>query len=311
MTMNPGIVVAATGALLAHSAAFAGMTFTQVTSIDGSRASLTKTTVDAGSVKLETLESSTPNPFMPVGSYLLMTNGETVLVNPAARTFARFDTALPEGMAGMLGRMDIGDVKFDKVLDEDGGSLEGYPTRHYRFESSWTMGVQGMPMKTEMGFVEDIWATTAIELPAMPENNENEMPEQVRAVADAQGLREIEGMPLKRVTVQSTKVNMGALGGMAGLGARMAGGMLGGGGRGRRGGSGDDAGVGGVGAGGNSETTTTVEVTDIATVDVPASTFEIPEGFSETSLLQTGPALPSLNDVQEAPPAVPKLNDLN
>jgi hypothetical protein len=304
--MKSYVVLAATGVLVAHSnATLAGVTLTQVTSINGTRSIVSRITADAANAKVETLQSSADNPFMPAGSYLLMTDGEAVLVNPTARTFARFDMALPEGMAGAMGQMEIGDVKFEKVLEEDGGSIEGYATRHYRFESSWTMGMQGMPVKTELALVEDIWATTAIELPSLPMNAGGAMPEQVAAVADAQGLRQIAGVPLRHVTVQSTKVNMGALGGMAGLGARMAGGMLGGG-RGRRGGGADEA---GVGAGANGETTTTIEATDIAVLDVPADTFAIPDGYREASLFQTGPALPSLNDVQEAP-AVPNLNDL-
>lgn len=309
--MKRCLVIAATGVLAAQATAFAGVTFTQVTSTNGERSAVTKITADGGNAKLETLESDSDNPFMPAGSYMLMTDGEMLLINPAARTFARLEMSLPEGMAGVLGQMEISDVKFDKVLDEDGGRIEGYPTRHYRFESSWSMGMQGMPVKTEMGLTEDIWATTAIELPAIPMQSGSEMPEQVKAVADAQGLRQVQGVPLKHVSVQKTKVNMGAFGAMAGIGARMAGGMLGGGRRGGRGGRGEEAAD--IGAGGNGETTTTIEVTDIATVDVPASAFAIPDGFREASLFQTGPALPSLNDVEESPgvPAVPSLNDLD
>jgi hypothetical protein len=54
----------------------------------------------------------------------------------------------------------------------------------------------------------------------------------------------------------------------------------------------------------------TIEAEDIEQVDVPASTFELPDGYQETQLFQNGPAIPSLNGVQEAP-AVPSLNDLN
>jgi hypothetical protein len=308
-TMKKSFVVVAAGTLLAQSAtAFAGVTFTQVTSINGARSTVTKVTADGGKAKMETVESANDNPFTPVGSYMLMGDGEVLLVNPAARTFARLDLELPAGVAGIAAQMEISDVKFEKVLDEDGGRIHGYPTRHYRFESSWSMGMQGMPVKTEMGIVEDIWATTEIEMTVAPPNIGGEMPEQVKAVANAQGLREIQGVPLKHVSVQSTKVNMGGpLAGMAGLGARMAGGMLGGGRRGRGGGGGDDGGAGAPGP--NGETTTTIEVTEIAEVDVPASTFAMPDGYRETSLFQTGPALPSLNDVQEAP-AVPSLNNL-
>ena len=105
------------------------------------------------------------------------------------------------------------------------------------------------------------------------------LPSQVAALAAAQGLRQVEGFPLKHVTVQSTKMDMGgggagALGGLGGLGARMAGRMMGGAG------------------GGNAETTTTIEVVDIEEVDVPGATFAIPDGYKETQLFQTGPAVP-------------------
>jgi hypothetical protein len=61
--------------------------------------------------------------------------------------------------------------------------------------------------------------------------------------------------------------------------------------------------------GGGGAVTTTIEVSDIEETDVSADAFELPAGYSETSLLQTGPAIPSLNEVDE-PPAVPRLNGL-
>jgi hypothetical protein len=290
--MYPPIAAAtaAAGLLLGYStAAVAGTSFTQVTTVDGQRISVTKIVADAGNAKAEFVEMAAENPFMPAGSYLLIESGDMYLVNPAARTYARFDTSMLEGMSQMMGRMEISDIAFEKVLDEPGEPILGYPTRHYQFKSSWSMGMQGMPMKTEISIVEDLWATSAIEVPEVPSAFSGAaagMPEQVQAIVQAQGSRNVEGFPLKQVSVQSTKMNMGALGG---LGARMAGGM--------------------AGAGGGN-TTTTMEVTDLAQIDVPAATFEMPAGYQETALFQNGPALPSLNDVQEAP-AVPNLNDLN
>jgi hypothetical protein len=282
--------IAATGLLLVHSmAAFAGTSFTQVTTVDGQRTAVTKVVTDGGNAKTEFVETAAENPFMPAGSYLLIEGGDMYLVNPAARTYSRFDTSMLEGMSQMMGRMEISDVAFEKVLDEPGESILGYPTRHYQFKSSWSMGMQGMPMKTEISIVEDLWATSAVEMPGVPSafsGAAGGMPEQVQAIVDAQGSRNVEGFPLKQVSVQSTKMNMGALGG---LGARMAAGM--------------------AGAGGGN-TTTTMEVTDLAQVDVPPATFEMPSGYQETALFQNGPALPNLNNVQEAP-AVPNLNDLN
>lgn len=273
------------------TAAFAGVTFTQITTVDGKRTAVIKISADGGNAKMEIVESP-DNPFMTPGSYMLMSDGEMLLVNPAARTFARFDASMAEGAAAMAGQMEITDVELEKVVDEPGESIEGYPTRHYQFKSSWKMGMQGMPMKIEARTVEDLWTTTAIDLPATPMGpSGGGMPTQV--LAENQGLRQVEGVPLRHVTVQSTKTSMGALGALGGIGARM-------------GGLGRGAGA----AGGGGDTTTTIEAVDIEEADVPAATFELPDGYRETSLFQTGPAIPDLNGVQEQP-ELPNLNDLD
>ena len=277
------------------STSFAGVTFTQITTVDGEKTSVTKVSADGGNAKMEMVESP-DNPFMPPGSYMLVADSEMLLVNPAARTYARFDASMFAGMAGMAGPMEFTDVKFEKVVDEPGENIEGYSTRHYRFKSSWSMSLQGMPMKTESSTVEDLWTTTAIDLPAMPMGSSGGgTPSQVTALVENQGLRQVEGAPLKHVSVQSTKTSMGAMPGLGGLGARLGGRMLGG-----------AAGA----AGGGGDTTTTVEVTDIEEVDIPAATFAIPDGYQEAQLFQTGPAIPNLNGVDERP-GVPSLNNLD
>ena len=288
-------VLAAAVLLGLSSASFAGVTFTQVTTVDGKKTSVTQISADGGNAKMEIVDT-TDNPFMPAGSYMLVSDGEMLLVNPKARTYARFDASMMDGMGAMADQMEITDVELEKVVDEPGESIEGYATRHYQFKSSWKMGMQGMPIKTELSTVEDLWTTTAIDIPATPMGpSGGGMPSQVTALAENQALRHVEGVPLKHVTVQSTKVNMGATPGLGGLGARLGGRMLGG--------------LGG-GGGGNNDTTTIVEVTDIIEdIDVPAATFAIPDGYQETSLFQTGPAIPNLNRVDEVP-AVPKLNGL-
>jgi hypothetical protein len=274
------------------TAALAGVTLTQITTVDGERTSVTKLWADGGDAKMEIVESPN-NPFMPPGSYMLFTDGDMLLVNPAARTYARFDDSMLEGFSQMAGQMQITDIAFEKVVDEPGDTIEGFATRHYQFKSSWTMAMQGMPMKTQSSTVEDLWTTTAIELPAMPNGpTGGAMPAEVLAVADNQALRQVEGVPLKHVIVQTTKTDMSGMG-LGGLGARMGGRML-----------------GGAGGAGGGATTTTTEARDIEETSIPAATFELPEGYQETSLMQTGPALPSLNGVQEAP-AVPNLNDLD
>ena len=120
--MTHSVLAAAVLLGFSSTATFAGVTFTQVTSVDGNRTSVTKVSADGGKSKMEIVESP-DNPFMPPGSYMLVSDGEMLLVNPAARTYARFDTSMFEGMAGMAGQMEITDVKFEKVVDEPGESI--------------------------------------------------------------------------------------------------------------------------------------------------------------------------------------------
>jgi hypothetical protein len=140
------------------------------------------------------------------------------------------------------------------------------------------MAMSGMPMSTQTTVEEEVWTTTAIEAPSMNAAG-GELPAEVAALAE----RNVAGVPLRQVSVQSTKTEMGGFGG--GLASRMM----------------NRAGGGAV--------TTTIEVSDIEETDVPANAFELPAGYSETSVLQTGPAIPNLNEVDELP-AVPSLNGL-
>ena len=72
-------------------ASFAGVTFTQVTTVDGKKTSVSKVSADGANAKMEIVEAA-DNPFMPPGSYMLFVDGEMLVVNPAARTYARFDS---------------------------------------------------------------------------------------------------------------------------------------------------------------------------------------------------------------------------
>jgi uncharacterized membrane-anchored protein len=46
-------------------------------------------------------------------------------------------------------------------------------------------------------------------------------------------------------------------------------------------------------------TTITMEVSDIATEDIPASTFEIPADYAEVEMMApSGPAMPDLNEME-------------
>jgi hypothetical protein len=63
--------------------------------------------------------------------------------------------------------------------------------------------------------------------------------------------------------------------------------------------------------GGAGNVTTTIEVKDIEEADIPADTFELPAGYTETQLFQTGPDVPNLNDVPGGQaPEVPNLDEV-
>jgi hypothetical protein len=273
----------------------AGLTFTQVQSADGKQTGAVQIWIDGGSAKSVYLESPVENPLMPPGSYTVVNEQGMYLINPSARTFARFDMSMMQDVTQALGESGLADtfeftnISVEKVLDEAGESIEGYATRHYQFKSSWTMVIAGSPMSTDMSSVEDIWATDQIEVGAGTTMafDTSALPASVKELSEAQALKNAVGFPLRQVTVTSTKTNMG----IGGIGGRMAQRMMN-----RATGQGQD-------------TTSTMEVTDLEEVDIPAATFEIPAGYSETQLFQQGPNLPDLNSLEEEP-TVPDLNNL-
>jgi hypothetical protein len=194
--------------------------------------------------------------------------------------------------SGIADTIEITNISVEKLLDEAGESIAGYPTRHYQFKSSWTMVIAESPMTTDISTVEDIWATDQIEVDAGSAMafDTSALPASVKELSEAQALKNVEGFPVRQVTVTSTKTNMPSIGGIGGrmaqrMGQRMMNRAAGG------------------------DTTTTIEVTDLEEVDIPAATFEIPADYTETQLFQQGPDLPDLNSLEEAP-AVPDLESV-
>jgi hypothetical protein len=261
---------------LAATSVWAGITFTQATKTDGGREAMAKDMVltawvDAGQAKMQWDETS--NPMFPKGSYMLVNKkGEITLVNPDKKTYSKFDLAAmmedvnqAMGAASQFGfKMEIEDPKVEKILEEPGPVMLGYPTTHYRWRTSFTT-VMHMPrpmhdrrMPTEE--IEDVWTTTAIDIPmaAMKAFSGMEgggMSGELRKLADLAKAK-MTGFTLKRVTVSTSE-----------------------GGHGR-------------------SVTTTTEVKDVRTVNVPASTFVIPPDYTETDMMQPqrGPAMPNLDE---------------
>lgn len=214
------------------------------------------------STRIEFREGENMGFFGP-GSYLISSNaGETMyLVNPEEKTYSLFDlgqmmnaaTQAIESMGGMV-KMEITDAHFEKVSEESGGKLLGYPTRHIRFKSGYTTSISIMGMKRSQTFnsMQDIWTTSAVDAPAFnawlrPDKVMKGMLKGMEEMVDAQ-FNLVKGAPLKSV-IETTSTG------------------------------------GGMGGGGPTKSFTTTEVTTLRKESVPAATFAIPPDYTETALM--------------------------
>lgn len=180
-----------------------------------------KAMVSGPKARIEFVESG--NPAAPSGGYLLTKDaGRLVyLVNPAEKTYMEWDIDKLANMAGELMNMAKGfmsmsfdDPKVKKAADEEGLKMLGYPTRHTRYESSYTMAmnIMGMRKKTVVETEEDIWTATAL--------NDAGLEVWQRAMTFKTGDKtldaviaghkdKIKGLPLKYITVNKTTDDSG------------------------------------------------------------------------------------------------------
>lgn len=216
--------------------------------------------VEGDKAKAEFVDSA--NPLTPAGSYLLTQDGARtiLLVNPEDKTYAEWDLAAMMGMVGgvMKGmgpllKFEVSQPQVEKLAEEDGGTLLGMPTRHYRYRTTYAMKVKvfGMGQETMVVSEEDIWSTDALADPGFgiwlrktPPSFGNE---QLDALVAAE-MSKVSGLPLKRITVQTTTPK---------------------------------------GRGKPTTTRTQMEVKELRRTDVPASTFQLPPGYRQVSLLPT------------------------
>jgi hypothetical protein len=255
--------------LLASAPSFAGIHYkaTQKSDSDGPRARSTDAEVEgwvSGDKAKVVFVASNGNPMAQAGTYILTKDGGKTLylVNPQDKTYAQWSI---EGMLGVVGAMMNGmgpllkiqfsDPKVEKLADDDGGPVDGLPTRHSKFRTSYvsTVKVLGMGNTTNVTSDQEVWTTTALGDPGLgvwlraePPRTGNEDFDKLIA---AQSGRRYQGIPLKVVTVHTSTAQKG-----------------------------------------NRSTTThsTLEVTQIDTkASVPAATFEIPADYKETQIAPT------------------------
>jgi len=216
--------------------------------------------VSGGNAKVAFVESN-GNPVAQQGTYMLTKDGGKTLylVNPEEKTYAEWSL---QGMLGTVGavmngmgpllKIQFSDLKVDKISEEDGGTVAGLPTRHYKYRTSYTMSVRvlGMGNTSDVVSEQDVWATTKLTdiglgvwLRAEPPRTGNAEFDKLLA---AEG-NKYTGFPLKMVTVSTSTSKKG---------------------------------------GKSTTTRSTMEVTQLdANANVAASTFEIPAGYEKTEIL--------------------------
>ncbi|MEI7880483.1 MAG: DUF4412 domain-containing protein [bacterium] len=213
--------------------------------------SVVQMTTDSNKVRIDFKEGEAPG--ASNGSYLLsQDNGKTfIMVLPKDKTYMKWDMDSMMNMAGTMGnmmQMKVSDPKIEIVLDEAGPALLGYPTRHYKFHSSYRMSMSVMGFKNESSIskIEETWTTTQLDLAPFgiwagktPKTNNEGFDQLIRVEKS-----KMKGIPLKSLSIQSNADSQGK----------------------------------------TNIVKSSMEVTEIKTVGSTAVSFEIPENYKEMSL---------------------------
>jgi hypothetical protein len=151
------------------------------------------------------------------GYFVTRDGGNTFyIVNPKEKTYMKFDMAqMAQAGAGMMqamkgvAQMKISDPKVEKVLDEAGPSILGYPTRHYRLVTTYAMEMSffGRKNVTQVVREEEIWSTTKFKFGGLKawtskqqvRTGNEELDKLVDARKDA-----IQGLYLKHIAVNKS-----------------------------------------------------------------------------------------------------------
>ena len=201
---------------------WAGITYTAVTRrILGSKASngdfRVQGWISGKQARMVFLQSELPE--LGSGSYLVSADGgETVyLVNPTDKTYERWDVAgmvssMADMMRNMRGEMKVRfeEPTVEKLLEEDGPKMQGMPTRHFRYRTSYKATIEMFEKQTiETVMEEDVWTTTAISEPGVSvflNRRASSGDEQLDHIL-TQEMNKVPGFPLKRVTSTTQQTN--------------------------------------------------------------------------------------------------------
>jgi hypothetical protein len=284
----------------------------RVTEIKGGKQQETVEIVSDGDrAKLTFLESN--NPMMTTGSYILASPDSMFLVFPDRKSYMRMDMAemaamhqtttqmqqqiheqgAQHGEAG--GAKTVSNFSFKPLVDEAGPTMLGMPTRHYKFELAYSVsesiaGNKGLSTDHSVQRTEEFWATNAVQMDVSPTarnglaamgGDNSASDESLPQVGDAFKTMRDKGVRLKsNVDV----VTSGGLGGSGAVGAWMKIETL------------------GMNKGGKRERKESTDVLAFQQGAVPKDTFDLPKGYSESSMMGPGGNMPNLNQMPGMPP---------
>jgi hypothetical protein len=281
---------------------------------EGTKTEVVESVFEGNNARISFLEGA--DPMMGVGGYMLMRGNSLYFVNPSQRTYMRMDEAEMQAMSeqarqsqrrvdeasGGDGATELKNFEFQPLLDEEGPAMLGYPTRHYKYRLKYKLSkpipgqMGGMTMDTTVDRTDEFWATTGLTLEGPrgmrldPSSEDGEDADLPREVLEAEGVMDGKGFKLKSTSDLDEAASMG---GAMGMMAKIA-----------------SAGMGGSTDKVKSRTTT--EVLEIREASVPQGTFDLPAGYTETSMMGPGGSMPDLNDVPGGPgrSGMPDLNQV-
>lgn len=241
--------------------ALAGVHYRAVTSTEGSGQSqrtAVESWIDGPRGKVLFSESAAPG--LEAGQYLLTQDGGKTLylVDPKEKAYAEWDLqAMLQLFGGMLQAMGpvvdfkIENVEVAKLASEAGGTVAGVETTRTRWRTEYDMTIKilGMGRKNHVSTIQEVWSTDELADPALGVWLRGASPTgfaELDKLVSAE-MQKIDGFPLKTVAVTTTTGPKGKQ---------------------------------------SQESRVTTEVTSLdRSVSIPASDFEIPEGYTRSEAL--------------------------
>jgi hypothetical protein len=234
---------------------WAGITYTAVTrTILGSKNKAGNMRVQAWvngkRARMDFIQSELPQ--LESGTYLISSDGgdTAYYVDPRSKTYERWDinnmiANMADVMRAMRSQMKVHfeEPKVQKLLEEAGPRMQGMPTRHYRYRTSYKSHIEMFENETiSTDIEEDVWTTTAISEPglmALLNKRPSSGDEQLDRIIQ-QEMDKVPGFPLKRITSTRTETTKQT-----------------------------------------NESRTEMEITELKSADVADSWFEVPKGYKE------------------------------